>query len=243
MINFFRKIRKQLANDNKPLKYARYAIGEIFLVVIGILIALSINNWNENQKRVSLEQKLLTEVRDGLAFDLQEIKGTLQFQKSIINSQKKATEWLQSDLPFSDSLATDFMRSMFTSNFIFKSAPYETLKQIGLEIIKNGSLRDQISNMYDLKYESLFFANRDLFNFKEQYLVMMGDNRFELLDKSDPFSGFRPLRVLELKSDKTFQFKLNMLIGIFIINNRGLQQIIVEIEELIKKINLELASR
>ena len=50
MINFFRKIRKQLADDNKPLKYMRYAIGEIILVVVGILIALSINNWNENRK-------------------------------------------------------------------------------------------------------------------------------------------------------------------------------------------------
>ena len=42
MINFFRKTRKQLADDNKPLKYARYAIGEIVLVVVGILIALQI---------------------------------------------------------------------------------------------------------------------------------------------------------------------------------------------------------
>ncbi len=48
MINFFRKIRKKLADDNKPLKYARYAIGEIVLVVIGILIALQINNWNDS---------------------------------------------------------------------------------------------------------------------------------------------------------------------------------------------------
>ena len=57
MINFFRRIRKQLADDNppswpagKPLKYMRYAIGEILFVVIGILIALSINNWNEENK-------------------------------------------------------------------------------------------------------------------------------------------------------------------------------------------------
>jgi len=48
MINFFRKIRKQLADDNKPLKYMRYATREIFLVVI--LIDLSINNWNEAKK-------------------------------------------------------------------------------------------------------------------------------------------------------------------------------------------------
>jgi len=44
MIPIFRKIRKQMADDNKPIKYMRYAIGEIVLVVIGILIALSINN-------------------------------------------------------------------------------------------------------------------------------------------------------------------------------------------------------
>ena len=51
MIPFFRKIRKKMADDNKPMRYARYAIGEILLVVIGILIALQINNWNENKKQ------------------------------------------------------------------------------------------------------------------------------------------------------------------------------------------------
>ena len=50
MIPFFRKIRKKMADDNRPLKYARYAIGEIVLVVIGILIALQINTWNEEKK-------------------------------------------------------------------------------------------------------------------------------------------------------------------------------------------------
>jgi len=60
MINFFRKIRKQFADDNKPVKYIRYAVGEILLVVIGILIALSINNWNQN--RISnIEEKTILE--------------------------------------------------------------------------------------------------------------------------------------------------------------------------------------
>ena len=51
MIGLFRKIRKKLSDDNKPFKYLRYAIGEIFLVVIGILIALQVNNWNEIRKQ------------------------------------------------------------------------------------------------------------------------------------------------------------------------------------------------
>ena len=51
MIKFFRKIRHNLINEGKTTKYLKYAIGEIVLVVIGILIALQINNWNEQRKQ------------------------------------------------------------------------------------------------------------------------------------------------------------------------------------------------
>ena len=67
MIGFFRKIRKKLADDNKPLKYLRYAFGEILLVVIGILIALQINNWNEDQKDRKAENEALINLK--LEFD------------------------------------------------------------------------------------------------------------------------------------------------------------------------------
>ena len=73
MINFFRKIRKQLADDNKPLKYMRYAVGEIVLVVIGILIALSINNWNE---RNTIQENITVQV-SALISDLKKDKLTL----------------------------------------------------------------------------------------------------------------------------------------------------------------------
>ena len=59
MINFFRRIRKKMAVDNKPLKYMRYAVGEIILVVVGILIALQINNWNEDRKQKIQEHHIL----------------------------------------------------------------------------------------------------------------------------------------------------------------------------------------
>ena len=55
MIKFFRKIRYDLMEKNKTGKYLKYAIGEIILVVIGILIALQINNWNEDRKRRAIE--------------------------------------------------------------------------------------------------------------------------------------------------------------------------------------------
>ena len=62
MIKFFRKIRQNLLMENKTGKYFKYAIGEIVLVVIGILIALSINNWNDNRKNRISERKLLDNI-------------------------------------------------------------------------------------------------------------------------------------------------------------------------------------
>ena len=62
MIKFFRKIRQNLLIENKTGKYFKYAIGEIILVVIGILIALSINNWNDNRKNRISERKLLDNI-------------------------------------------------------------------------------------------------------------------------------------------------------------------------------------
>ncbi|MEM6516972.1 MAG: DUF6090 family protein, partial [Bacteroidota bacterium] len=59
MIKFFRNIRKTLLTENRFNKYLLYAIGEIVLVVIGILIALQINNWNENRKDNNVEQEVI----------------------------------------------------------------------------------------------------------------------------------------------------------------------------------------
>ena len=69
MINFFRKTRKKLADDNKFLKYSRYAIGEIVLVVIGILIALSINNWNQNRLKQEQFESILVKIQNDIISD------------------------------------------------------------------------------------------------------------------------------------------------------------------------------
>ena len=73
MIPFFRKIRKKMADDNRPLKYMRYAIGEIILVVIGILIALQINNWTEQKKEVEKFDQILVDAQSELVENLTKV--------------------------------------------------------------------------------------------------------------------------------------------------------------------------
>ncbi len=74
MINFFRRIRRKLADDNKPLKYMRYAIGEIVLVVIGILIALSINYWIKQRKDGIKEREIFNELVENLECNVGSLK-------------------------------------------------------------------------------------------------------------------------------------------------------------------------
>jgi hypothetical protein len=85
MIPFFRKIRKKMADDNKPLKYARYAIGEVVLVVIGILIALQINNWNEEKKARIEELGYINSYLIDLEKDRSDLEFNSEYGKMTIN--------------------------------------------------------------------------------------------------------------------------------------------------------------
>jgi hypothetical protein len=89
MIKFFRKIRQKLLAENKFSKYLLYAVGEIILVVIGILIALSINNWNNNRTNTvesnNFNQRLLAEVNNNI--DL--ASGKIEIIKRTLNSSKQ----------------------------------------------------------------------------------------------------------------------------------------------------------
>ena len=77
MIKFFRKIRQNLLSEEKTGKYFKYAIGEIILVVIGILIALSINNWNENRKSRNSEKQYLLALKEEFSFNKDELKSIM----------------------------------------------------------------------------------------------------------------------------------------------------------------------
>ena len=109
MLPFFRKIRYRLAEDNQFLKYSRYAIGEIFLVVIGILIALYINNWNEDRKGDENTKLLFKEVGDEL---LQNIKSIDRIIDIYIVKDSLYFEVLKKNVDHED-----YKNSLFLSSF------------------------------------------------------------------------------------------------------------------------------
>jgi hypothetical protein len=106
MIKFFRKIRRKTLTENKFGKYLTYAIGEIILVVIGILIALSINNWNENKKSEHQLNNIYTVVEANLKYDLSTIDNVIQQYEQLELRLEKMIVVEYSSIPL-DSIDAD----------------------------------------------------------------------------------------------------------------------------------------
>ncbi len=152
MIKFFRKIRYDLMGKNKTGKYFKYAIGEIILVVIGILIALQINNWNINNNLRSSEVKLLKELKSDLVAtnmdlitDMKRAEWSLIYTDSLyqeIINQRKEKKARQLIIP----LFYNFERSALYP----KQSAYESILSFGINNISNDSLRQYITDFYQL---------------------------------------------------------------------------------------------
>ena len=99
MIKFFRKIRYNLMEQNKTGKFLKYAIGEILLVVIGILIALQINNFNEVQKTKSIEQTYLTLLKEEFSYNLEEVSQVMEANDKYADKALEITKHTGPDKP------------------------------------------------------------------------------------------------------------------------------------------------
>lgn len=88
MIQFFRRIRQGLLVDRKFTRYALYALGEIALVVIGILIALQINNWNEDRKEDARELLVLKQLKNEYETNLAQLESKIEIRNQLISSAK-----------------------------------------------------------------------------------------------------------------------------------------------------------
>lgn len=181
MVKFFRKIRQQLLTENKFSKYLLYAIGEIILVVIGILIALQINNWNIDR----ISDKQMTSYILGLKEDLK--TDTLNFSKAI-KRYKYSIDIRNSLLPLSnyDNIPTDSILRLiipdYTMDRPIKNA-FTKITNSGItQISKNDSLSQKIYDYYTTDFEyldRLLDWEKEKSTFDGEYWIY-GQNLFEI---------------------------------------------------------------
>ena len=154
MIPVFRKLRKKMADDNKPLMYMRYAVGEILLIVLGILIALQLDNWNQNRELKKVEQIYLLALQNEFKKNEDILDTTISLNKEII----KGTETL---LSFFDIAVFDTLSQKTISHNISQAMAaeiyYNPSTGVITEIISSGNLK-LIKNQ-ELKQKLASFGN------------------------------------------------------------------------------------
>ena len=164
MINFFRKKRKALANENRSLKYMRYAVGEIILVVFGILIALSLNNWNDIRKNKAKEKVILQKLKSEYESNLKQLNQKISMRKDAAES----SVWLLKRFDLGDfnkkrdSIDYHIARTLFFPTYDPNTGITNELINTGnLYIISNDSIKTFLANwsasVIDLKQDEFTY--------------------------------------------------------------------------------------
>jgi len=141
MIKFFRRIRQQLLKENKFSKYLIYAIGEIVLVVIGILIALAINNSNQNRVIEEKEQIYLNGLKEEFQISKLKLNELIKVNQQNLSGAKQILEYIT----HSNELPSETQFSQLLFNTFVNDVSFNPNNSLLNEMINSGSLKD-ISN-------------------------------------------------------------------------------------------------
>jgi hypothetical protein len=149
MIKIFRKIRYDLLEKNKTGKYFKYAIGEIILVVIGILIALSINNWNENRKNRISESEYYCKLLADFELDRQNIAELYKESEFKIEISKRLLLDLNNKDKDKPYLLNNYLQALRTNEFVPSKVAIKEITSSGkLNLLTNDSLKNSIIRYY-----------------------------------------------------------------------------------------------
>jgi len=208
MIKFFRKIRQNMINENKASKYMLYAIGEIVLVVIGILIALWLNQRASFNAEREGEIRVLKEIRRNLDGDLKEINLDITYMDSL----NLACDEIINYIKINDKPNARFERNAavmrVTTHFNPNKSGYNLLVSKGIEIIENNELREAISVHFESLYTYYNLYEKERIQFRLLHIEPVLINYFGWKKRpNSPYLGIYSVSqsdYTKLKSDDIF---------------------------------------
>ena len=150
--SLFRSIRHKLLHEGKLLRYLSYAVGEVVLIIVGILFALKINNWNEAQADRRTETKILVEIQENLRHDLELIQRVMTNWKQHADDCDTISRLLEEEAEDTTELISNVWKLRSSPHFDPNKSGYSLLSTNGVGIILNDSLRRAITTLYESSY-------------------------------------------------------------------------------------------
>lgn len=237
MISLLRKIRKSFINSGSAQRYTFYALGEIVLVVVGILIALQINNWNDYRKARIKEKKVLTEtlrtLKTNQNFLIDEIEDLERFNHSV----DTLVEIIENRRPYSPKLNIHFHYARNNTLLVLEKSGYEQLKNIGMEILISDTLKNSIVNVFENSYRYTEKIIEVVETDKEDFEIYM---RTHFMPER---RGVSPVNYNFILNDHYYLATIKHLRGIRGFHQSRMYRSLENTEEVITLIENELSSR
>ncbi len=232
MINFFKKIRKSIITDEKNGKpsfissrYLKYAVGEIVLVMIGILLALQVNNWNIQKSDAKRENKYLANIVLDLQKDIKRLDYLISFRKERLIGDQKLIQFMNG-LPIQNLTETTkfVVNSLMEENFTPNNSTFLELSNSGnLNLIANDSIKILLLELEELYKINRLGIEHETFDYRE-YISKSAINLIEIDQLFPVYLGTKTIENQKITS-KTFEdlfksreYKNGLFITIFMSN-------------------------
>ncbi len=220
MIKLFRKIRQKLLSENKFSKYILYAIGEIVLVVIGILIALSINNWNENKNNINQARKHLGTVSLNLKDDIKQAENLLAETKTTFEYTNIFLSQFKTLKPVDNNIQLYLIYLMYERNLEVNESGFNSLTSSNGMSFIDQNLQIKILDYYRHIEQLKSRENNANSEIKAQFEPYVKANYYWIYNKTNPWHSQkelykddpRPIENINLKSviaDKRLEIMVN----------------------------------
>jgi hypothetical protein len=233
MLNFLRKQRNKLIKEGNLEKYLTYALGEIFIVVIGILLALYLNNWNQKRTNNKQEIQFYQGMKNQLNEDLNTLIGEMDYNQNYLDQFSYAKKLIRlKDNSKTDTLGKIVLHMFRYSDFRRKSNIYQTLVNSGeIILINNYKITERLQSLE----ENYNYINR----LEENHATIIIS---QIIPAIKQVIQFDPLKVEDTGTLFSYKFQNNfdMLIGLMIEKTQAYKQAINEINSILKLIEQEL---
>ena len=248
----FRAIRQKLFHEGKLLRYLTYAVGEILLIIIGIMIALQLNNWNEDRKSRGIEIEIYQELLEDLKASHEDIKPGLERHERCLQDTYDVRDHILKKAPFQQDIVRKFVNADADDQFYPRTTGYDYLNSIGLHTLSNDDLRKAITSLFQLSFTRLVnlgpqASDQYSLNFfrevEDKHIVMSDVPRnYKNNDPSDTVLNYRwKFRDYDdFLNDEDVLKELQNVIGLRRIRVSRHQSTADEIVDLVKKIEAEL---
>jgi uncharacterized protein DUF6090 len=217
------------------------AIGELLLIVVGVLLALAVNNWNINRQDRKTEMSLLQQLHSSLAMDLANLKEADDGFRNRKQRMDTLRDHLGRGRPYADSLQSEFGAVLGIWPIHFNRSPYEVMKGKGLELISSDSLRLRIVHLYDQTYADYQEAQEDDRNVvfeivRPYYLKAFRDIRFR--------ESATPLSYEQISRDPYFMNVLDYRLRSLEVNSIGPAETAMnDVSSVLKELTQEIKRR